>query len=65
MLVPQVNFVREGSVDSGGPKMEFLRLLAATVQNSYYFQCGDGGKGFLNFTAVGYNVSLHSFVILL
>ena len=32
-------------------------MLAESAQNSSFFQCGYSGKGFFNFTTVGYKVA--------
>ena len=46
ILVLQVNFVGEGSIDTGGPRREFFRLLADRAQNSLYFHSGNTGGSF-------------------
>ncbi len=36
VLLPQVTFVGEGAVDSGGPRREFFRLLASEASNTLF-----------------------------
>ena len=40
----KVEFALEGSVDTGGPRHEFLRLLAEEIRDSDYFQDGSAGS---------------------
>ena len=44
--VPQISFVGQSSVDTGGPRREFLRLLASEASDSLYFRRGDEGAFF-------------------
>lgn len=45
----------EGAIDTGGPKREFLWLLAEELSDSPYFQSGKGGS-FFACNTTGYQV---------
>ena len=51
----KVEFALEASVDTGGPRREFLRLLAKEVRDGDYFQAGNAGSFFVCNTS-GYRV---------
>ncbi len=48
-------FVGEGAIDTGGPRREFLRLLAKQLSNGPYFQSGEDGS-FFACNTTGYQV---------
>ena len=51
-MVFQVNFVGEGSVDTGGPRREFFRLLAEEAKSAYFHSSSDSaGKHTTNIIA--------------
>ena len=53
----QVNFVGEGSVDTGGPRREFFRLLAGETQKSTYFHSSSDSAGtFFSLNTSGFQV---------
>ena len=54
----QVTFVGEGAVDTGGPRREFLRLLAAELTSSPHFQSGSEGS-FFACNTTGYKVGCY------
>ena len=51
----KVEFALEASVDTGGPRREFLHLLAKEVRDGDYFQAGNAGSFFVCNTS-GYRV---------
>ena len=57
----KVEFALEGSVDTGGPRREFLRLLAKEIRDGDYFQAGSAGSFFVCNTS-GYRVSMHQII---
>ena len=50
-----MTFVGEGAVDTGGPRREFLRLLAMNLSNGPYLQSGEDGS-FFACNTTGYQV---------
>lgn len=45
-FILKVTFVGESGVDTGGPKREFLRLLAIEASDSSYYRAGPEGSFF-------------------
>ena len=46
-LHAKVDFALEGGIDTGGPRREFLRLLAMEIRVGDYFEAGSAGSFFV------------------